>query len=232
MISRRPAAERGHADHGWLTTRHTFSFADYHDPVFMGFRSLRVINEDRVQPAMGLGAHAHRDIEILTWVLEGALQHHDSVGNGSTIYPGDLQRLSAGTGISHSEFNASRDDPVHFLQIWILPETQGLIPAYEQRRFTINERQGAMKLLASRDGRGHSVRIHQDVDLYTTMLTPGEKVTATLGDGRHGWLQVSRGVVTVNGLRLDEGDGAAITAETRLDFEAPDHTEVLLFDLA
>lgn len=232
MITRRPASERGHADHGWLDTRHTFSFADYHDPGFMGFHALRAINEDRVQPAMGFGTHAHRDIEILTWVLEGALQHRDNLGNGSVIYPGDLQRMSAGTGVSHSEYNASRDDPVHFLQIWILPHTTGLAPAYEQRRFGISDRQGRMKLLASPDGRDGSVRIHQDICLYTTMLTPGERVSAALGVGRSGWLQVSHGTVEVNGVRLDEGDGAAIAGETRLDLSAPDHTEVLLFDLA
>lgn len=232
MIARRPAAARGHADHGWLDARHTFSFADYHDPAFMGFRSLRAINEDRVQPALGFGTHSHRDMEILTWVLQGALQHRDSLGAGSIIYPGELQRMSAGTGVSHSEFNASRDDLVHFLQIWIVPESSGLAPEYEQRRFTINERQGVMKLLASRDGRGNSVRIHQDVDVYTTMLTPGERASATLRNARSGWLQIARGVVSANGVRLEEGDGAAITGESRLDLEAPDHTEVLLFDLA
>jgi redox-sensitive bicupin YhaK (pirin superfamily) len=232
VITRRPAAERGHADHGWLDTRHTFSFADYHDPEHMGFHALRVINEDRVQPAMGFGTHGHRDMEILTWVLEGALQHRDSLGNGSIIYPGDLQRMSAGTGVSHSEYNASRDDPVHFLQVWIVPDVAGLAPEYEQRRFTISDRQGKMKLLASPDGRDGSVRIHQDICLYTTMLTPGERVSASLGAERSGWLQVSRGVVEVNGMRLDEGDGAAITGETQIELVAPDHTEVLLFDLA
>jgi redox-sensitive bicupin YhaK (pirin superfamily) len=232
MFTRRPASARGHADHGWLDTRHSFSFADYYDPAFMGFRSLRVINEDRIQPAVGFGTHAHRDVEILTWVLEGALQHRDSLGNGSIIYPGDLQRMSAGTGVEHSEYNASRDDIVHLLQMWILPDTPGLTPEYEQRRFAIRERQGMMKLLASPDGRDGSVRVHQDVSLYTTMLTPGEKVSASLGAGRSGWLQVSRGSVDLNGLRLDEGDGAAITDETRLDLSAPDHTEILLFDLA
>jgi redox-sensitive bicupin YhaK (pirin superfamily) len=232
MFTRRPASARGHADHGWLDTRHSFSFADYYDPAFMGFQSLRVINEDRIQPAVGFGTHAHRDVEILTWVLEGALQHRDSLGNGSIIYPGDLQRMSAGTGVEHSEYNASRDDIVHLLQMWILPDTPGLTPEYEQRRFAIRERQGMMKLLASPDGRDGSVRVHQDVSLYTTMLTPGEKVSASLGAGRSGWLQVSRGSVDLNGLRLDEGDGAAITDETRLDLSAPDHTEILLFDLA
>jgi redox-sensitive bicupin YhaK (pirin superfamily) len=232
MITKRPAVARGHADHGWLDTRHTFSFADYHDPEHMGFHALRVINEDRVQPAMGFGTHGHRDMEILTWVLEGALQHRDSLGNGSIIYPGDLQRMSAGTGVSHSEYNASRDDPVHFLQMWIVPDVTGLAPGYEQRRFTISDRQGKMKLLASPDGRDGSVRIHQDIRLYTTMLTPGERVSAVLGSGRSGWLQVSRGVVEANGMRLDEGDGAAITGETQVELVAPDHTEVLLFDLA
>jgi quercetin 2,3-dioxygenase len=231
MITRRPAAARGHADHGWLDTRHTFSFADYHDPAFMGFHALRVLNDDRVQPAMGFGTHGHRDMEILTWVLEGALQHRDSLGNGSVIYPGDLQRMTAGTGVNHSEYNASRDDPVHFLQMWIVPDTIGLAPGYEQRRFSISDRQGKMKLLASPDGRDGSVRIHQDICLYTTMLTPGERVSATLGAGRSGWLHVSHGVVEANGVRLEEGDGAAITGETQIDLVAPDHTEVLLFDL-
>jgi quercetin 2,3-dioxygenase len=232
MITRRPASARGHADNGWLDTRHTFSFADYHDPEFTGFHALRVLNEDRVQPAMGFGTHGHRDMEILTWVLEGALQHRDSLGNGSVIYPGDLQRMTAGTGVSHSEYNASRDDPVHFLQMWIVPDTPGLAPEYEQRRFSISDRQGKMKLLASPDGRDGSVRIHQDIRLYTTMLTPGERVTATLGAGRSGWLQVSHGVVEANGIRLQEGDGAAISGETQIELVAPDHTEVLLFDLA
>lgn len=232
MITRRPAAERGHADHGWLDTRHTFSCADYHDPAFVGFRALRVINEDRVQPAMGFGTHAHRDMEILTWVLEGALRHRDSLGQGSIIYPGDLQRLTAGRGVSHSEFNASRDDIVHFLQIWIVPDRDSLEPEYEQRRFTIHDRQGFMKLLASPDGRDGSVRVHQDVNLFTTMLTPGEKISTVLPPGRYGWLQVTRGIVEANGVRLEEGDGAAIAGETRLDLNAPDHTEVLLFDLA
>lgn len=232
MIVRRPAADRGHADHGWLDTRHTFSCAEYHDPEFMGFRALRVINEDRIQPAMGFGTHAHRDMEILTWVIEGALQHRDSLGNGSVIYPGDLQRMSAGTGVSHSEYNASRDDLVHFLQLWIVPAETGLKPEYEQRRFTIRDRQGMMKLVASPDGRDNSVRVHQDVFVYTTMLTPGEKVWTAIGAGRSGWLQVSRGTVDVNGVRLEEGDGAAISGETRLDLSAPDHTEVLLVDLA
>jgi redox-sensitive bicupin YhaK (pirin superfamily) len=232
MLIRRPAAARGHADHGWRDTRHTFSCAEYHDPEFMGFHALRVINEDRVQPAMGFGTHGHRDMEILTWVIEGALQHRDSFGNGAVIYPGDLQRMTAGSGVSHSEYNASRDDPVHFLQLWILPAEADLKPEYEQRRFSIRDRQGLMKLVASPDGRDGSVRVHQDVFIFTTMLTPGEKVSAALGAGRSGWLQVSRGVVEVNGLRLDEGDGAAITGETRLDLSAPDHTEILLLDLA
>jgi hypothetical protein len=231
MITRRPAAERGHFDHGWLDTRHTFSFADYYDPAYMGYRLIRVINEDRVQPAMGFGTHPHRDMEILTWVLEGALEHRDSLSHGSVIYPGDLQRMSAGTGVAHSEFNHSRDEVVHFLQIWILPERRGLTPEYEQKRFSVHERQGVLKLLASRDGRDGSVRINQDVDLYTTMLTPGEKVTASLGPGRTAWLQIARGVVDVNDTRLDEGDGASVEQESRLDLHAPDHAEVLLFDL-
>jgi quercetin 2,3-dioxygenase len=232
MITRRPSAERGHADHGWRDARHTFSCGDYQDPTFDGFRALRVLNEDRVQPAMGFGTHAHRDVEILTWVVDGALRHRDSLGYGSTIHPGELQRLTAGTGISHSEFNASRDESVHFVQIWISPEREGLEPGFEQRRFTIHDRQGFVKLLASHDGRDGSVRLHQDLNLYTTLLTPGERIIATLPAGRFGWLQVTRGALRVNDVALAEGDGAAIEGESSLDLHASDHTEVLLFDVA
>src|SRR5882724_1405845 len=202
MIVTRPAAERGHFDHGWLDTSHTFSFASYHDPRQMGFRALRVINEDRVKPGEGFGTHAHRDMEILTWVLEGALGHKDSMGNGSIIRPGDLQRMSAGTGVTHSEFNPSQAEPVHFLQIWILPERAGLPPSYEQRAFPTEEKRGKLRLVASRDGREGSVTIHQAVDLYTSLLAPGEVVTHLCTPGRYAWVQVARGSLMLNDTAL------------------------------
>ena len=190
MIVKRPAAERGHFDHGWLDTSHTFSFADYHDPAHMGFRSLRVINEDRVAPGQGFGTHSHRDMEIISYVLEGELAHKDSTGTASTIRPGDVQRMSAGTGVTHSEFNGKRDQPVHFLQIWLLPDRRGLAPGYEQKAISPREERGALRLVASRDGRGGSVTIHQDADLYASRLEPGERVKHALADGRHAWLRV------------------------------------------
>jgi quercetin 2,3-dioxygenase len=232
MIVIRPATERGHADHGWLDTRHTFSFASYHDPRHMGFRSLRVINEDRVQPAEGFGTHAHRDMEILTWVLEGALEHKDSMGNGSVIRPGDLQRMSAGTGVTHSEFNGSREAPVHFLQVWLLPSERGLPPGYEQKHFTQEARRGRLRLIAARDGRDGAVAIHQDADLWTAMLQPGESVRHDLAPGRYAWLHVARGAVSLNGSTLGAGDGAAVSDEKTLEITAAARAEVLLFDLA
>ena len=232
MIAVRPAAERGHADHGWLDTRHTFSFASYHDPRHMGFRSLRVINEDRVQPAEGFGTHAHRDMEILTWVLEGALEHKDSMGNGSVIRPGDLQRMSAGTGVTHSEFNPSREAPVHFLQIWLLPRERGLPPGYEQKRFRQEARRGRLRLIASGDGREGAVTIHQDADVWTALLQPGESVRHALAPGRYAWLHVARGAVTLNGSTLGAGDGAAVSDEAALEITGAARAEVLLFDLA
>lgn len=232
MIAVRPAAERGHADHGWLATRHTFSFASYHDPRHMGFRSLRVINEDRVQPAEGFGTHAHRDMEILTWVLEGALEHKDSMGNGSVIRPGDLQRMSAGTGVTHSEFNPSREAPVHFLQIWLLPRERGLPPGYEQKHFTQEARRGRLCLIAAGDGRGGAVTIHQDADVWTALLQPGESVRHALAPGRYAWLHVARGAVSLNGSTLGAGDGAAVSDEAELEIAAAARAEVLLFDLA
>jgi quercetin 2,3-dioxygenase len=231
MITVRPRDERGHFDHGWLDTRHTFSFADYVDRNHMGFRSLRVINEDRVQPGQGFGTHPHRDMEIVTYVLEGALAHRDSMGNGSTIRPGDVQRMSAGTGITHSEFNASDADLVHFLQIWILPERRGLTPSYEQTTFPAESKAGRLCLVASRDGRDGSVTIHQDASLFAGVLAPGQTVTHAFGAGRSGWLQVARGSVVVAGRTLSAGDGAALADERSIDIRGESAAEVLLFDL-
>ena len=231
MIALRPAAERGHADHGWLDTRHTFSFASYHDPRHMGFRSLRVINEDRVQPAEGFGPHAHRDMEILTWVLEGVLEHKDSMGNGSVIRPGDLQRMSAGTGVTHSEFNSSPEATVHFLQIWLLPRERGLPPGYEQKRFPQKERRGRLRLVAAGNGRDGAVTIHQDADLWTALLQPGESVRHALVPGRYAWLHVARGAVSLNGSTLGAGDGAAVSDEVAIEITGAVRAEVLLFDL-
>jgi hypothetical protein len=231
MITVRPGSERGHFDHGWLDTYHTFSFASYHDPRHMGFRSLRVINEDRVKPAEGFGTHAHRDMEILTWVLEGALEHKDSMGNGSIIRPGDIQRMSAGTGVTHSEFNPSREEPVHLLQIWLLPRVRGLEPGYEEKRFPPEERRGGLRLIAARDGRDGAVTIHQDADLWTALLEPGESARHALEPGRYAWLHVARGAVTANGVPLGAGDGAAVSGEEALEVVASSSAEILLFDL-
>ena len=232
MITVRPATERGHFDHGWLDTSHTFSFASYHDPGHMGFRALRVINEDRVQPGEGFGTHAHRDMEILTWVLEGALEHKDSMGNGSVIRPGDIQRMSAGTGVTHSEFNPSREAPVHLLQIWLLPNQRGLPPSYEEKRFPPEALRGRLALIAAGDGRQGAVTIHQDADLWTAQLGPGESVRHDLKPGRHAWLQVARGAVCLSGMPLGPGDGAALTDEPALEISATAPAEVLLFDLS
>jgi quercetin 2,3-dioxygenase len=232
MIRIRRAAERGHFDHGWLDTWHTFSFADYYDPDHMGFRSLRVINDDRVGPGQGFGTHGHRDMEIVTYVLEGALEHRDSMGNGSVLRPGELQRMSAGTGIRHSEFNPSRSEPVHLYQIWLLPARAGLKPSYEQRAFSDAERQGRLRLVASPDGADGSLTIHQDARLYLSTLGAGQGVTHLLRPGRHAWLQVLRGQATLNGQSLTAGDGAAVGEEQELDIRSDDGGEVLLFDLA
>jgi quercetin 2,3-dioxygenase len=232
MMKLRRAEDRGHAQHGWLDSRHTFSFADYYDPAQMGFRALRVINEDRVQPGAGFGTHPHRDMEILSYVLEGGLAHKDSMGTGSTIRPGDVQRMSAGTGVTHSEYNASPSEPVHFLQIWLLPERPGLAPGYEQKHFAAPERQGRLKLLASPAGTDGSLTIHQDVRLYGGLLDKGQRAELTLAQGRHAWVQVARGTVKVSGETLRAGDGAAVSAETRLALEAVEPAEVLVFDLA
>jgi redox-sensitive bicupin YhaK (pirin superfamily) len=232
MIQVRPGKERGHANHGWLDTYHTFSFADYYDPDHMGFRSLRVINEDRVAPGQGFGTHPHRDMEIITYVLEGALEHKDSLGTGSVIRPGDVQRMSAGTGITHSEFNHSKVEPVHLLQIWVLPERKGLKPGYEQKAFDLHQGSGRLQLLAAPDGRNGAVTVHQDVALYAALLSPGKKVTHSLERGRHAWLQVTRGAATLNGEKLKAGDGAAVSEEGSLEIAAAAEAEILLFDLA
>ena len=213
MLTIRHAEDRGAVNFGWLDSKHTFSFGQYYDPNHMGFASLRVINEDKVQPAQGFGTHGHRDMEIITYVLEGALEHKDSIGNGSVIRPGDVQRMSAGTGIQHSEFNASDRELVHFLQIWILPDEPGLSPSYEQKTFSAADKRGRLTLVGSRDGREGAIAIHQDVDLYSTLLNQAETVTHTLAQGRHAWVQVARGTVLLNGQQLQAGDGAAITED-------------------
>jgi quercetin 2,3-dioxygenase len=233
MITIRPAQARGTANFGWLDSRHTFSFGEYYDPKHMGFATLRVINEDKVAPGQGFGTHGHRDMEIISYVLDGSLEHKDSLGTGSVIRPGDVQRMSAGTGIRHSEYNASKTDPVHFLQIWILPEQAGIEPGYEQITIAPEEKQGQLRLIGSRDGRNGSVTIHQDVDLYAAVLAEGESISHALAAGRVGWLQVAQGAVHLNGQPLSAGDGATITQESQIDLEgvAPG-SEVLLFDMA
>ena len=229
MIRIRKADERGHFDHGWLNTYHTFSFADYYDESFMGFRELRVINEDRVRGGNGFGTHAHRDMEIVSYVLEGELEHRDSMGNGSIIRPGDVQRMSAGTGVQHSERNPLPDQLVHFYQIWILPGQRGITPSYEQKHFTPEERRGTLRLVASPDGREGSVKLHQDVSIYSGILD-GESGRHEFAPNRYGWLQVARGVVSVDGVRLSAGDGAAIAEEKAVTINGTG-AEVLLFDL-
>ena len=232
MITIRKSQDRGHARHGWLDSRHTFSFADYHDPDQMGYRTLRVINEDRVEPGQGFGTHPHRDMEIISYVLDGALEHKDSMGTSSTIKPGEVQRMSAGTGVLHSEYNPSNTEPVHFLQIWIFPEKKNLKPGYEQKAFPAAERTNTLRLVASPDGRDGSVTIHQDAELYTTLLTKGGKVTHALRPGRFAWVQVARGGVTLNGQVLKTGDGASVSGEKALELNATGDAEVLMFDLA
>ena len=234
MITVRRAGERGHQDHGWLDTRHTFSFAGYQDPAHMGFRALRVINEDRVQPGQGFDRHGHRDMEILSYVLSGVLAHRDSSGGGGELRPGEVQRMSAGTGIRHSEFNGSRDQPVHFLQIWLLPDRPGHRPSYEQRPFPASERQGRLRLIASPDGAEGSTVIHQDARVYAALLEEGRTIEHPLGPSRHSWIQVARGQVDLNGSRLDAGDGAAVSEERllRLTGAGRDEAELLVFDLA
>ena len=232
MIKIRPAQERGNVNLGWLNSKHTFSFGGYYDPNHMGFSNLRVINEDQVQPSQGFGTHSHQDMEIISYVLSGELEHKDNIGNGSVIRPGDVQRMSAGTGIAHSEFNASDAEPVHFLQIWIQPGQRGIKPSYEQKNFSEAEKQGKFKLVASPDGRDNSVTIHQDANLYATVLNQGDRVTYDSDKNRSLWLQVVRGSAKVNGQILQTGDGAAITQESELELVATtENTEILLFDL-
>jgi quercetin 2,3-dioxygenase len=232
MIEIRRSEERGHADHGWLNTRFTFSFADYYDPKHEQFRTLRVMNDDRVAGGGGFPTHPHRDMEIVTYVLEGALQHKDSMGNGSVIRPGDVQYMSAGTGVAHSEFNASQKDPVHLYQIWMFPDKQGHKPVYDQKHFDDAEKRGKLRLVASPDGRDGSVKIRQDNELYVTVLGPGDTVKHSLNKERHAYVQVARGSVTLNGKTLEAGDGAAISAEKSLELTGVKDAEVLLFDLA
>jgi len=233
MITLRPAQERGSAYFGWLDSRHTFSFGEYYDPNHMGFADLRVINEDKVAPGQGFSTHGHRDMEIISYVLEGALEHKDSIGTGSVIRPGDVQRMSAGTGILHSEYNASKTDPVHFLQIWILPEQKGIQPGYEQKTFTDAEKRSQLRLVGSRDGRDGSITIHQNVDLYATTLSEGDEVSHAFTAERVGWVQVVRGDVKLNDHLLTAGDGAAISNESLITLQgAAGNSEVLLFDMA
>lgn len=228
----RRAAERGHARYDWLDTWHTFSFDTYYDPAYMGFRSLRVINEDRVQPGEGFGMHGHRDMEIITYVLEGALEHRDSLGTGSVLRPGEFQRMSAGTGIRHSEFNPSETELVHLYQIWLLPNQQGLRPSYEQKAFSEDERRGRLRLVASPDAQDGSLLIHQDARVYLSILDADQEVRHELQPGRSAWLQVLRGSVALNGQSLGTSDGAAVSGETRLSIRAKENAEVMLFDLA
>jgi redox-sensitive bicupin YhaK (pirin superfamily) len=232
MIQIRPSQERGGGNHGWLKTHHSFSFGDYWDPKWMGFRSLRVINEDWVAPNTGFPTHPHRDMEIITYVLEGKLEHKDSLGTGSVILPGDGQRMTAGSGIRHSEFNPSPKDAVHLLQIWIQPEKAALAPSYEQKSFPEDEKRGRFRLIASRNASDGSVKINQDAQLYVALLKAGEEVAHEFAAGRHGWLQVARGAVELNGKKLSQGDGAAISEEKTLLIKCTEDAEVLLFDLA
>ena len=232
MISVRKARARGHFDFGWLDTYHTFSFGEYYDPHFMGFRALRVINEDRVQPGHGFPTHGHRDMEIITYVLRGGLEHKDSMGNGSVIYPGEVQRMSAGTGVRHSEANHAPDEIVHLLQIWIEPAALGTAPGYEQKFFADDEKRGQLRLIASPDGRAGSVTVQQDAELYAALVEPDEEVRHELRPDRHAWVQVARGAVELNGQLLEQGDGAAVSDEEYVTVVARRPAEVLLFDLA
>lgn len=231
MRELRRAAERGYADHGWLKSFHSFSFADYYDPRHVGFGPLRVINEDRIAPGTGFGTHGHRDMEIISYVLEGALAHQDSMGNGSTIVPGDVQRMSAGRGVRHSEFNHDRSGTTHFLQIWIEPESLGLEPSYEQKHFGVAEKRGRLRLVASPDGAEGSVRIHRDARLYAALLDGAERAAHALSHGRMAYVHVARGAVAVNGERLGPGDALKLGDVDRIDLEHGDDAEVLLFDL-
>ena len=232
MITIRKSNERGHFDHGWLDTYHTFSFDQYHDPAHVHFRSLRVINEDRVAAAHGFPMHSHRDMEIITYILSGALEHRDSMENGSVIRPGDVQRMTAGTGVSHSEFNPSRTEACHLLQIWIMPNARNLTPGYEQKNFSPDERNGQFRLIASVSGEDGAVTINQDARVYASLLAAGQTIGQGIDASRHAWLQLARGRVSVNGANLSAGDGAAITRESRVEISAAEDSEFLLFDLA
>lgn len=232
MITIRPGRERGHFDHGWLDTHHTFSFGEYQDPGHMGFRSLRVINEDRVRPGAGFGTHGHRDMEIVTFILAGRLEHKDSMGNGTVIEPGEIQMMSAGTGVRHSEFNPSETEPVHFLQIWIVPDTTGLQPRYAQQRFRLDDPRAELKLLVSGDGRAGSVRIAQDADIHLGAFGGPGALSHQLRPSRHAWLQVARGTVKLGALDLRAGDGVALSEENRITVSAEGPADFLLFDLA
>jgi redox-sensitive bicupin YhaK (pirin superfamily) len=232
MIQVRKAADRGHFDHGWLNTYHTFSFGRYVDRRYMGFRSLRVMNEDFVKPGQGFGTHPHQDMEIVTYVLEGALEHRDSMGNGEVLRPGEFQRMSAGTGITHSEFNPSESELVHLYQIWLLPERNGIEPSYEQKRFPESERRNQLRLVASRDGSDGSLMIHQDARILLATIIAGEQVMHQLADSRHAWLQVLRGTVSLNEEPLQTSDGAAVSEESLLVIKAQGSAEIMLFDLA
>lgn len=232
MIQVRHSKDRGHFDFGWLDTYHTFSFGDYDDPQYRGFRTLRVINEDIVQPGEGFPTHAHRDMEILTYVLEGKLEHKDSMGTGSLIVPGEVQRMSAGSGVTHSEFNASDSEVVHLLQIWIFPEKKNLQPSYEQRTFSADQKKNNLRLIASGNPKDGAVTFHQDVDLYASVLEKNKTLEYSLRPGRHAWLQVARGSVRLNQENLQQGDGAAVSGEKKISIEALAPSEILLFDLA
>jgi len=231
MLERRPSEARGAADHGWLKSRHTFSFADYFDPENVEFGALRVINEDRVEPGTGFGTHGHRDMEIVSYVLEGELEHKDSMGNGSVIRPGDVQRMSAGHGILHSEYNPSRTEPVHFLQIWIRPDVQGIVPSYEQKNFGAADKRGRLRLVASANGEQGSVHIHQDARVYAGLFDAGEQASVALAPNRRGYVHVARGKISVNGERLSAGDGLKVTDTPNLEFSNGQGAEVLVFDL-
>lgn len=232
MLTLRRAEERGRANFGWLDSRHSFSFGHYFDEKHMGFGPLRVINDDRVAAGGGFPTHPHADMEIVSYVLEGGLEHKDSLGTGSVVKPGDVQRMSAGSGVRHSEFNASKSDPVHFLQIWIVPERKGLTPSYEQKTFSDADKRGKLRLVGSRDGREGSVTIHRDVDLYATVLGEGDKVAHDVKDGRIAWVQVARGTATLNGEQLYPGDGVAIEAAGKLEVVGTSESEILVFDMA
>jgi redox-sensitive bicupin YhaK (pirin superfamily) len=232
MLTVRKANDRGHASHGWLDSHHTFSFADYYDPAHMGFRALRVINEDRVAPGQGFGRHSHRDMEILSYVLDGGLEHKDSMGTGAVIQPGDVQRMSAGTGVTHSEFNASKRDPVHFLQIWLMPSQQGIAPGYEQKTFTPEEKAGKLRRVASPDGREGSVTIHTDAMLYAGLFDRDQATEYSLAPGRHAWVHVVRGKASINGTELAAGDAVALSDERTVRIQGIDASELLVFDLA